>query len=179
MGFFCCSGPLPEAPRIGDSYRLGDILGRGGSSIVRQAFHKRTKVAYAVKILDKRTTSKEDMDAFRLETDILRSLDHPNIVKLFEIFETKKKLYVVMELLKGGALFDRVVKKRRYTEVEAAHVIRELGEGVRYLHASGVVHRDLKPENCIYLDEGAFSHIKIADFGLAKSSKNVSSPVLR
>lgn len=98
-------------------------------------------------------------------------LDHPNCVKLFEMFESSKKVYMVLELLTGGELFDRIVSKGSYSEAEAAHLVKDVTEAIQYCHSQSVVHRDLKPENLIYLSDKADSVIKITDFGLAKYRK--------
>lgn len=87
------------------------------------------------------------------------------------MFESKKKVYMVLELLTGGELFDRIVAKGSYSEADASKLIKEITEAIQYLHSIGVVHRDLKPENLIYATENA-ADIKITDFGLAKFDKN-------
>jgi len=89
-------------------------------------------------------------------------------VQLYEMFETSKKIYMVMELLTGGELFDRIVAKGSYSEREASDLIKDITSAIQYLHSIGIVHRDLKPENLIYLNQRADSPIKITDFGLAK-----------
>jgi len=89
-------------------------------------------------------------------------------VQLFEMFETKKHVYMVLELLTGGELFDRVIQKGSFSEKEAADLVRPLAAALQYLHGIGVVHRDLKPENLIYSSSRADASIKITDFGLAK-----------
>ena len=95
-------------------------------------------------------------------------MDHPNIVRLFEIFEEDRNFYLVMELMKGGELFDRIVEKESYTEKEAADTIRPLVDAIRYCHDQGIIHRDLKPENLLYETTDEISIIKISDFGLAR-----------
>jgi len=100
--------------------------------------------------------------------EIMHKVDYPNCVKLFEMFETSKKLYMVLELLTGGELFDRIVAKGSYSEKEASVLIRDISGAIKYLHSIGVVHRDLKPENLLYLNPRPDSPIKITDFGLAK-----------
>ena len=90
------------------------------------------------------------------------------MVKLHEIFDEKDCLYLVMELMTGGELFDRIVEKEHYTEKEAADTIRPLCDAVRYCHTLDIIHRDLKPENLLYETKDSFSIIKISDFGLAR-----------
>lgn len=98
-------------------------------------------------------------------------IQHPNCVQLFDMYETKKKIYMVMELLGGGELFDRIIEKSSYSEKEAAAVVKSIVGALGYLHGKGIVHRDLKPENLMYASDGDDSVIKITDFGLAKFRK--------
>ncbi|KOX69596.1 Calcium/calmodulin-dependent protein kinase type 1 [Melipona quadrifasciata] len=100
--------------------------------------------------------------------ELLGTLTHPNIVQLLETFEDKHKVYLVMELVTGGELFDRIVEKGSYTEKDASGLIRQVLEAVAYMHDQGVVHRDLKPENLLYYSSEEDSKIMISDFGLSK-----------
>ena len=95
------------------------------------------------------------------EVEIMHRIQHTHCVELFEMFETQKKIYMVMELLTGGELFDRIVAKGSYSEKEASEVIAAVTSAIQYLHNIGVVHRDLKPENLIYLSPDIDSPIKI------------------
>mmetsp|Transcript_10848 Transcript_10848/g.17085 ORF Transcript_10848/g.17085 Transcript_10848/m.17085 type:complete len:183 (+) Transcript_10848:241-789(+) len=110
--------------------------------------------------------------ALESEVEILSQIDHPNIVKLFEVFNEKTKFYMVMELMTGGELFDRIVEKEHYSEKEAADVIRPIVDAIRYCHSMGIAHRDLKPENLLYATTDSKAEIKITDFGLAKVLSN-------
>jgi len=103
-----------------------------------------------------------------MKVEIMHKINHPHCVQLFEMFETSKKIYMVMELLTGGELFDRIVAKGSYSEREASDLVKDITSAIQYLHSIGIVHRDLKPENLIYLNQRADSPIKITDFGLAK-----------
>jgi len=94
--------------------------------------------------------------------------DHPNLVRLYEIFDCDDYMYLVMELMTGGELFDRIVEKESYTEKEAADTIRPIVDAIRYCHEMGFIHRDLKPENLLYETNSEDSVIKISDFGLAR-----------
>merc|ERR1719266_1663841 len=98
----------------------------------------------------------------------MQKVDHKNCVKLYEIYETHSRLFMVMELLTGGELFDRIVTKGSYSEKEAADVCATIAEALKYLHGNGIVHRDLKPENLIYSSDHPDALLKITDFGLAK-----------
>ncbi|CAG9763126.1 unnamed protein product [Ceutorhynchus assimilis] len=151
-----------------DKYILKEQLGTGAFSEVRLAESKeKPNHLFAVKIIDKKALKGKE-DSLENEIMILRKLKHPNIVQLLETFEDKTKVYLIMELVTGGELFDRIVEKGSYTEKDAAHLIRQVLEAVDYMHQQGVVHRDLKPENLLYYSPDKDSKIMISDFGLSK-----------
>lgn len=143
-------------------------LGEGAFGEVRKGTRKSNGQEVAVKIMNKKTLTKEDIVALQTEVEILTQVDHPNVVKLFEVYEDAHKFYMVLELMTGGELFDRVVEKDHFSEQEAANTIRPIVDALRYCHTMGVVHRDLKPENLLYASKDKDSIIKIADFGLAR-----------
>ncbi|KAK1735644.1 FHA domain-containing CAMK family serine/threonine-protein kinase [Skeletonema marinoi] len=165
--------------RVEDEYDLRDLLGTGTCGEVRRAIHRRTGDERAVKIISitergmagANFFSKEKLSAIQAEAEILRSLDHPYVVKLFDVFVAPgKAIYLVMELIRGGDLFDRIVERERYTEVHARRLFRRILSAVHYLHEQrGVVHRDLKPENILVVDRRSDVDIKLTDFGLAKN----------
>uniref|UniRef100_A0A8B9Q4Y6 Calcium/calmodulin dependent protein kinase IV n=1 Tax=Apteryx owenii TaxID=8824 RepID=A0A8B9Q4Y6_APTOW len=109
-----------------------------------------------------------DKKIVRTEIGVLLRLSHPNIIKLKEIFETPTEISLVLELVTGGELFDRIVEKGYYSERDAADAVKQILEAVAYLHANGIVHRDLKPENLLYATPAPDAPLKIADFGLSK-----------
>ncbi|KRT80364.1 protein kinase [Oryctes borbonicus] len=153
---------------IEDKYVLKELLGTGAFSVVRLAESKeKSGQLYAVKIIDKKALKGKE-DSLENEIKVLRRLTHPNIVQLLETFEDKYKVYLVMELVTGGELFDRIVEKGSYTEKDASDLIRQVLEAVDYMHEQGVVHRDLKPENLLYYSPDEDSKIMISDFGLSK-----------
>ncbi|XP_053145558.1 calcium/calmodulin-dependent protein kinase type IV-like [Hemicordylus capensis] len=147
-----------------DFYLMGPELGRGATSVVYSCEEKGTHAQYAAKILKKTI----DKKIVRTEIGVLLRLSHPNIIKLKEIFETPSEITLVLELVTGGELFDRIVERGFYSERDAAHVVKQILEAVSYLHANGVVHRDLKPENLLYADLSPDAPLKIGDFGLSK-----------
>ncbi|NWT56305.1 KCC4 kinase, partial [Erythrocercus mccallii] len=145
-------------------FELESELGRGATSIVYRCRQKGTQKPYAVKMLKKTV----DKKIVRTEIGVLLRLSHPNIIKLKEIFETPTEISLVLELVTGGELFDRIVEKGYYSERDAADAVKQILEAVSYLHANGIVHRDLKPENLLYATPAPDAPLKIADFGLSK-----------
>merc|ERR550539_1735664 len=123
----------------------------------------------AVKIIDKKNLGQNELKNLDRESHILAKADHPNCVRLLEIFDTKNRLYLVQELCKGGELFDAITKSKEgaFTEQRAAGVVRQVASALQYLHEQGIAHRDLKPENILYYDREQ-TIIKLMDFGLAR-----------
>merc|ERR1739844_320867 len=155
-------------PTVEDKYILKDVLGTGAFSQVRLAESKdRPGDLHAIKVIDKKALKGKE-DSLENEIKVLRRLDHPKVVKLLEAYESKSYVYLVMELVTGGELFDRIVEKGSYTEKDAADLIKQVLSAVAYMHSSGVVHRDLKPENLLYHSPDEDSKIMISDFGLSK-----------
>jgi len=136
-------------------------------SIVKLVVDKETGKEYAVKIINK-TSVGADMARLATEMEILKQVDHPNIISLKEIVDTKNCLFIVTELVTGGELFDKIVELGQYTEKEAAILVSKMVSAIAYLHEKGIVHRDLKPENLLLKDSENISEVKIADFGLSK-----------
>jgi calcium/calmodulin-dependent protein kinase I len=147
---------------------LGELLGTGSFGVVNHATRKSDSKTFAIKTIKKVQLSAEDLNSIQDEVDILRRVQHPGCVALVEVFESPKTIYIVMELLTGGELFERIIEKGSFSEKEASKVIREAVEAIQYLHKAGIVHRDLKPENLLYSTPETDSAIKITDFGLAK-----------
>jgi len=157
-----------KAPTVEDKYIMKDVLGTGAFSQVRLAESKdHTGKLYAIKVIDKKALKGKE-DSLENEIKVLRRLDHPNVVTLFEAYESKHSVYLVMQLVTGGELFDRIVEKGSYTEKDAADLIKQVLDAVAYMHREGVVHRDLKPENLLYQCQDEDSKIMISDFGLSK-----------
>jgi len=165
--------PKPKEKRlIKDVYDFGDELGRGGFSIVKKAIKKETGDVFAVKIIEK-NQSEEELQLLQREIDIMQKLDHKNIISLEEVYDEKDTIYLVMELVQGGELFDQIVSRGTYSEADAAHIVRQILEAVDYMHGNGIAHRDLKPENLLCSgDEN--NTIKVTDFGLSKDFGSAS-----
>jgi calcium/calmodulin-dependent protein kinase-4 len=149
---------------FGEFYALGKELGKGATSVVYRCQHIGTQQHWAVKIINKKVEKK----IIRTEIGVLLRLQHPNIIRLKEIFETKTQIHLVLELVTGGELFDRIVTRGNYSEKDAACCVSEMLQAVKYLHENDVIHRDLKPENLLYEDSREDAHLKLADFGLSK-----------
>ncbi|XP_059295876.1 SNF1-related protein kinase catalytic subunit alpha KIN10-like isoform X2 [Lycium ferocissimum] len=147
------------------NYRLGKTLGHGSFGKVKIAEHLLTGHKVAIKILNRRKMKTPDMEEkLRREIKIGSLFVHPHVTRLYEVIETPSDIYVVMEYVKSGELFDYIVQKGRLQEDEARHLFQQIIAGVEYCHRNRVVHRDLKPENLL-LD--ARGNVKIADFGLS------------
>jgi len=150
------------------NYDLKDVIGRGAFSVVHMAVSKTTEEKVAVKIIDKKEASAEQDDKrLHTEVSILKKVHHQNIVCLKDMYETSEKLYLVMELVTGGELFDKIVEKGSYSEKEASATIQKILSAVEYLHAIGIAHRDLKPENLL-LKSDDDTEVMLSDFGLSK-----------
>ncbi|XP_038035585.1 ribosomal protein S6 kinase alpha-5 isoform X1 [Anas acuta] len=148
-------------------------LGEGSFSICRKCLHKKTSQEYAVKIISKRMEANTQREITALKL----CEGHPNVVKLHEIYHDQLHTFLVMELLKGGELLERIQKKQHFSETEASHIMRRLVSAVSHMHDVGVVHRDLKPENLLFTDESDNSEIKIIDFGFARLKPPDNQPL--
>lgn len=153
-----------------DSYKLFDKLGTGAFGVVNKAVSLKTKETYAVKIITKANLTQADYFFIKGEIDVLRHCQHPNIVRLYEVFETADEFYLVMEYLEGGNLFDFL---ERYQDCEVsektiAKITYQIASAINYLNCYGVIHRDLKPENIMMTNKGDNIIAKIIDFGLTR-----------
>ncbi|CAG2164071.1 unnamed protein product [Oppiella nova] len=152
--------------QVTQHYEIGQIIGDGNFAVVHHCTHKATKAQFALKIINKsKCKGKEAMIAS--EVAILRKVKHTNIIQLIEDFDYTNELYLVMELVKGGDLFDAITLANKYTEVDASHMIHDLSGALQYLHLLNIVHRDVKPENLLICDKNGVKSLKLGDFGLA------------
>ena len=157
---------------IGDlfsNYDLCSYIGKGGFGRVYKVRHKLSGQYRAMKIIQCKSSPDIALTAIKKEINILKSLDHPNIIKVYEFFKTEKYIYIINELCTGGELFDKIVQVKYFSEAVACHIMRQLLSAVAYCHEKGVIHRDLKPEN-ILIEKSEeknkdFFHIKVIDFG--------------
>ncbi|XP_062844895.1 serine/threonine-protein kinase SIK2a isoform X2 [Trichomycterus rosablanca] len=154
--------PSQRAPvRVG-FYEIERTLGKGNFAVVKLARHRITKSEVAIKIIDKTQLDAANLEKIYREVEIMKLLDHPHIIKLYQVMETKNMLYLVTEYAKNGEIFDYLAGRGRLSEAEARRKFWQILSAVEYCHERGIVHRDLKAENLL-LD--ANMNIKIADFG--------------
>uniref|UniRef100_A0A4W5QYD1 non-specific serine/threonine protein kinase n=1 Tax=Hucho hucho TaxID=62062 RepID=A0A4W5QYD1_9TELE len=147
-----------------DGYEVKEEVGLGAYSVCKRCIHKITSVEYAVKIIDR--VKKDPSEEIEI---LLRYGQHPNIITLKDVYDDGRYVYLVMELMRGGELLDRILYQKCFSEREASAVLCTITKTVEYLHSQGVVHRDLKPSNLLYVDEtGDPESIRICDFGFAK-----------
>ncbi len=138
---------------------------------MRKIKHKKTGLKRAVKIIEKADLAAEDMQSFLKEVVLLRELDHPSIMRVFEFYEDTKFIYLVQEYCQGCELFEHIQQRGAIPEVEAARLMKQLFSALNYSHSKKIVHRDLKPENILYAHQpdGPCSFvIKIIDWGTAR-----------
>jgi serine/threonine protein kinase len=149
------------------TYDIVNVVGEGRSGAVFIVWHKRNEKHYACKFLQK---ADHDAAALRNEVETLRRLDHPNIVRLYEVLEDADTVFLLMELCAGGELFDKIDSEERLTEPVARNFAQQMLSALAYCHEQGVVHRDVKPENFLLETEDPnCSRLKLADFGIATS----------
>jgi len=160
-----------EEKRFREYYELGKVIGRGGFSVVHECTLKKTKKKFAVKLISTRGDPTE-VEYLRREIDIMQLLDHPNIVKLWEVFEEEggATFYLVIDILSGGGLYEGLVARSdgHYSELEVATLLRQILEAIEYMHTNGITHRDLKHENILFNETRKI--VKISDFGVSKAS---------
>uniref|UniRef100_A0A3B3T7Q0 Serine/threonine-protein kinase DCLK2 n=1 Tax=Paramormyrops kingsleyae TaxID=1676925 RepID=A0A3B3T7Q0_9TELE len=157
----------PSSSVILEKYKVGKVIGDGNFAVVKECVERCTGKEYALKIIDKaKCAGKEHL--IENEVAVLRRVKHPNIIMLIEEVDTSSELYLVMELVKGGDLFDAITSSTKYTERDASVMVNNLTCALKYLHSMNIVHRDIKPENllvCEYSD--STKSLKLGDFGLA------------
>ncbi|CAE6945216.1 CPK3 [Symbiodinium natans] len=148
-----------------------DLLGEGGFAKVCRCQEKKTGIERALKIIVKQRVPQKERENGRLEREMktMFSMDHPNIIKVFQYFEDSKQIYLIMECCKGGELFDAILEQGRMSEADAATIMQQIFKAMVYMHENGVCHRDLKPENFLFLKKAPIRDnvLKIIDFGIA------------
>ncbi|KAI5598952.1 hypothetical protein BDE02_02G165900 [Populus trichocarpa] len=159
---------LNQTRLIGD-YILGPIIGRGSFAVVRRAKHRSSCLEVAVKEIDKKLLSPKVSDNLLKEISILSTINHPNIIRLFESFETEDRIFLVLEYCDGGDLAGYIQRHGKVTEAVARHFMRQLAAGLQALQEKHLIHRDLKPQNLLLLSNDLTPQLKIGDFGFARS----------
>jgi len=155
----------PLGPRLEDFYVVGKEIGRGAFSTEKEGVNKSTGKKVAIKSIKSRYIKNK---LLKKEIEIMKKVgNHPNILKLEEVFETKNHLFLVLELVTGGELFDQIVARGEYSEKDASNIVRQIISAVAHLHANGIAHRDLKPQNLLCAGADG-DDIRMADFGLSK-----------
>jgi len=160
-----------KTTKFRDEYVVKDQLGQGAFGEVRKVIHKATGLMRAAKLLRKDAIDSEEHNKMISEVQILTNLDHPNIMKIYEMYEDKNKYYIVTEFLEGGELFDRIIENDHFSERDAAKIMKQLLSAIAYCHKHNIVHRDLKPENLVYEAKRKDANLKVIDFGTAKVFK--------
>ena len=164
-----------------DSYEVLKQLGKGGYGKVYEVKNIKTGEIRACKHLSKLNI--KNLEKFRREIEILKKMDHPNIIKLYEVYESERSLYLIMEECKGGEIFDRIIQhiqeKKMYSEKDAAIIFEQVMSCIAYCHNRNICHRDLKPENLLYLNAGdeKNNRIKVIDFGLSQACDRLKTKV--
>lgn len=150
---------------------MGRVLGQGSFATVKLATCKADNTKWAIKVIKRSCLAPEDEQALATEVAIMERVKHPNVISLKEVFDCPTHMYMVMEIMSGGELFDRIVQKEHYSELEAKEALRQIVSAIGYCHDMGIVHRDLKPENLLYTSPSPDAALKLADFGLAQLLK--------
>ncbi|XP_027941972.1 CBL-interacting serine/threonine-protein kinase 8-like [Vigna unguiculata] len=146
-------------------YEIGRTVGEGTFAKVKFAQNTETGESVAMKVLDRSTIFKHKMvDQIKREISIMKLVRHPYVVRLYEVLASRTKIYIILEFITGGELFDKIVSHGRLSEADSRRYFQQLIDGVDYCHSKGVYHRDLKPENLLLDSQG---NIKISDFGLS------------
>ena len=154
-------------------YDLKNEIGVGSTSKCFRCIRKSDGQIFACKVIDKKQVEMKFsglLDQFSVEIKVLKTLKHPNIIRLEDTFETSDRIYMVMEMMMGGELFDHVVEKGTLSEEEASTIVRKVTSAVAHMHALDIIHRDLKPENLLLTSKGKDAEVKLIDFGLAKET---------
>ncbi|KAM3192309.1 hypothetical protein ACQJBY_069501 [Aegilops geniculata] len=151
-------------------YEVGRTIGQGSFAKVKFAVDADTGAPVAMKVLDKATILNHRMlQQIKKEISIMKIVRHPNIIRLNEVLAGQTKIYIIMELITGGELFDKIARQGKLRENEARKYFQQLIDAINYCHSKGVYHRDLKPENLLLDSRG---NLKVSDFGLSSLSEN-------
>lgn len=154
--------------RVSDYYEILDILGEGAYGCVRKVLHKDLQIYMAMKSIIKSYVEESDFKDLLLEVEILRKLDHPNILKINEVIEDNRCYHIITELCTGGELLEKLIERKKLEEFNVVCYMHQIFSAVFYCHSHNVVHRDIKPENLLFEDKSEDSLLKVIDFGISK-----------
>lgn len=148
------------------SYKIGKELGYGKYGVVRLAMKKNfEQKRFALKTISRTLQGETPLEN---EFEILKSVDHPNIIKFYEMFVDAKNYHLVTEFCGGGELFDHIIDRGRFSEVYAGRIVKQILSAIKHLHDRNICHRDLKPENILFESKSKDAQVKLIDFGLSK-----------
>ena len=152
-----------------DKYEVRQKIGKGKFGLVKSGINKETHKQVAIKIMAKKNMDKSDLELAKVEIDILKISQHPNIIKLYDIYENENYIYIIMEYCSGGDLLSYFeYYEYELKETKVCEIIHKLSMAIYFLHSYGIVHRDLKPENILMTDLTPEADIRLLDFGLSK-----------
>lgn len=154
---------------MSDYYKIVDIIGETKAGVVNKGIHLKSNTNVAIKVYNKQQMEKTDLENVFREIDIMRQCRHPNIIKLYDVFENRKSIYIVTEYLEGGDMFTYLEKRKfEISEKRACYLIHSLAAALYYLHSFGIIHRDIKPENVLMTNNSENAEAKFCDFGFSK-----------
>eukprot|EP00347_Sterkiella_histriomuscorum_P019499 403341396 len=154
---------------IEDFYEIREDLGRGKFGQVKLAIHKKTQKKVAVKVIKKKDMNLNEIELQKREIEVLKICQHPNIIRLLDVFENPEYIYIVLEHMAGGDLFNYLERREfKITEDKGRSFVHQIASALYYLHSYGIVHRDIKLENILMVDQSNESELKLVDFGLSK-----------
>ncbi|KAL7715738.1 Protein kinase [Entamoeba marina] len=163
---------FPDRSEFDKKYTKHDEIGQGAFSIVYKGTKKENNQSVAIKEVSKTSQNVDQLKLLRREIDVMRKLsNHPNVVKLFDVFEDEQMILMVIEYMSGGELYDQIIQRGNFTEADASDIMYQILSALNYIHANGIGHRDLKPENLL-CSTSKGDVVKIADFGLSKDNSD-------
>jgi calcium-dependent protein kinase len=163
-----------EDRKLSEDFYVGVKLGQGAYGKVRLVTHKKTDMIRAAKYIQKQAicSNTEDQENLFQEVEILMNLDHPNIIRVYNLYEDEKNFIIVSEFCSGGELFEKIQKNATFSEKTVASYMKQILSAVTYLHEKGIVHRDLKAENILFENQEEDANIKLIDFGVSTKYKS-------
>ncbi|ELP87397.1 myosin light chain kinase, putative [Entamoeba invadens IP1] len=163
---------FPDKAEFDKKYTKENEIGQGAFSVVYKGIRKEDGLVVAIKQVNKTSQSTDQLKLLRREIDVMKKLsNHPNVVKLYDVFEDDKTILMVIEFMSGGELYDQIIQRGSFTEADASDIVYQILSALCYIHSNGIGHRDLKPENLLCSTPKG-DIVKIADFGLSKDNSD-------